>query len=100
MLDYNQIEYIIRRKNYCLWKITDGKFDIIKNEHGTYGEYFDFIITVKIVPETCIVNSWKITNNGTSSKEYIQEIEDKINRLICDKDVLFEDMCIALANKI
>lgn len=99
MLDYKQIDYIIQRKNYCLWKITDDTFDIIKNEHGTFGEYFDFIITVKIDINTNIVSSWKISNNGTSSKEYIQEIECKLKNIIFT-DILCEDMCFAIANKI
>lgn len=100
MLDYTQIDYIIRRKNFCLWKITDEKFDIIKNEHGTYGEYFDFIITVKIVPQTYVVKSWKISNNGTSGKEYIQEIEGKIKNIMREKEVLLETMCFEISDKL
>ena len=99
MFDYNQIDYIIKKKNYCLWKITDDTIDIIKNEHGTFGEYFDFIITIKIDINTNIVSTWKISNSGTSSKNYIQEIESKINNIMY-KDILFEDMCFAIADKI
>jgi hypothetical protein len=99
MFDYSQIDYIIRKQKYCLWKLTDDTFDIIKNEHGTFGEYFDFIITVKIDINTNIVSTWEISNSGTSSKNYIQEIEGKINNIVY-KDILIEDMCFSIANKI
>lgn len=99
MFDYSQIDYIIKKKKYCLWKITDDTFDIIKNEHGTFGEHFDFIITAKIDLNTNIISAWKISNNGTSSKNYIQEIEEKIKNIMY-KDILFEDMCFAIADKI
>ena len=33
------IDCIIRKHNYSLWRYCTNKFDIIKNEHGTYGEY-------------------------------------------------------------
>ena len=99
MLDYKQIDYIIRKKKYGLWKITDNTFDIIKNEHGTFGEYFDFIITVIIDTNTNIVKSWNISNSGTSNKERIQKIESSMKNIMY-QDILFEDMCFSIADKI
>jgi hypothetical protein len=99
MLDCYQIDYIIRKKNYCLWKITDASFDIIKNESGTYGEYCDFTINMNIDAKTSLVKKWKI-NAGTISKECMQEIEVKIKDIIDRSDMLFEHVCFAIADQI
>ncbi len=57
-MDY--IDIILKKNNYSIMKIKRDTFYIIKNEHGTYGEFNDFILEVKINPENNIVLNWSI----------------------------------------
>ena len=57
-MDY--IEIILRRKNYSIMKVKEDTFYISKNEHGTYGEFNDFVLQVKINPKNNMVVNWHI----------------------------------------
>ena len=57
-MDY--IDIILSKNNYSIMKVKRDTFYIIKNEHGTYGEFNDFILEVKINPENNIVLNWSI----------------------------------------
>jgi hypothetical protein len=57
-MDY--IDIILAKNNYSIMKVKTDTFYIIKNEHGTYGEFNDFILEVKINPENNIVLNWSI----------------------------------------
>ena len=54
------IDIILRKNNYSIMKVKTDTFYIIKNEHGTYGEFNDFILEVKINTETNMVLNWAI----------------------------------------
>ena len=90
VFDHNQIDYIIRQKNYSLWRISDSMFDIIKNEHGTYGEFYDFMITLKMDPITKNIINYEL-KISTDNKEFIEEtINDIMNKPITLQDFSFE----------
>ena len=96
VFDHNQIDYIIHQKNYSLWRISDSMFDIIKNEHGTYGEFYDFMITLKMDPITKNIINYELkisTDNKeiNNNKEFIEEtINDIMNKPITLQDFSFE----------
>ena len=73
-MDYHIIDYIVRKKNYSLWRSCKNKFDIIKNEHGTYGEYNDFVIKI----ELCDNNNY-IINVDVISDDKDYEKKNKKN---------------------
>ena len=43
------IDIILRKHNYSIMKVKKDILYIIKNEHGTYGEFNDFILA-DIIP--------------------------------------------------
>ena len=83
-MDYHLIDYIIRPKNYSIWPICKNKYDIIKNEHGTYGEFYDFIISLYLDENThSIVNCDIIADDN----EYKQNIKKVVDEIINKKNV-------------
>ncbi len=54
------VDIILGKNNYSTMKVKRDTFYIIKNEHGTYGEFNDFILEVKINPENNMVLNWSI----------------------------------------
>jgi sensor histidine kinase YesM len=96
--DYNQIVYIMQQKNFCLFKISNYKFNIIKNEHGTFGEFFDYLITITIDPKTNYIIYWAISDTGTSTEEYINKVESQLNTIFNSKKILFTEACLSIAN--
>lgn len=96
MLDYNQINYIINKKNYSLWRISDTKYDITKNEYGTYDEYYDLKIFIEIDELTSIVKYWSIYSGGDIPSE---QFEHKLRNMY-NSNILFENFCFAIANEI
>lgn len=91
-MDYRIIDYIIRKKNYSLWRYCKNKFDIIKNEHGTYGEYYDFIIKIELCNNNCIINVDVISHD----KDYENQIKKIVNEIIISGNVHFDKFCFAI----
>ncbi len=54
------IDIILRKHNYSIMKVKKDILYIIKNEHGTYGEFNDFILEVKINPENNMILNWSV----------------------------------------
>lgn len=54
------IDIILRKHNYSTMKVKSDTLYIIKNEHGTYGEFNDFILEVKLNTDNNIVLNWFI----------------------------------------
>jgi cation transport regulator ChaC len=97
--DYNQIVYIMQQKKFSVFKHSERVINIIKNEHGTFGEFFDYLITVKVDPKTNYVIHWSISDNGTSTDEYISNIETQLKAIFnSNKQILFTDACLSIAN--
>ncbi len=91
-MDYHIIDYIIRKKNYSLWRFCKNKFDIIKNEHGTYGEYYDFIIQIEVCDNNYIINVDVISDD----KNYEKQIKKIVNEIIVSENVQFDKFCFAI----
>jgi|LauGreDrversion4_2_1035121.scaffolds.fasta_scaffold106618_2 hypothetical protein len=96
--DYNQIVYIMQQKNFCLFKISNYTFNIIKNEHGTFGEFFDYLITLTVDSKTNYVVDWKISDTGTSTEESINNVESQLKTIFNSKQILFTDACLSISN--
>lgn len=94
-MDYHIIDYIIRQKNYSLWRSCENKFDIIKNEHGTYGEYYDFIISI-VLDNNYIVKCDVITHD----KEYKKEIQIFINEITSKCNIKLDKFCFAIVDRL
>ena len=69
------IEIILRKHNYSIMKIKKDMYYVIKNEHGTYGEFSDFTLEMQINPTLNIVTNWTI--NDISVDENILNILSK-----------------------
>jgi len=95
-MDYHIIDYNIRKKNYSLWRCCKNKYDIIKNEHGTYGEYNDFIITIMLCNNNYIINFDVISDN----KEYNKEIEKIVTEIIESGNIKFDEFCFAVVDRL
>jgi hypothetical protein len=67
-MDLYEIQYELRKKNYTLYKLTNTKYCINKNENGTYYEFYDYSINLYIDEKKSTILYWDI---------YIQN-EDKI----------------------
>ena len=97
MIDYNIIEYIIKKKNFSLYIINIDEIDIIKNEYGTYGEYNDFIINIKIDRYTDEVLEWKVILQNENEK-YLLEINEVLSSFVKKEEkILFEYLCIKIS---
>jgi hypothetical protein len=70
-MDY--IDIMLTKNNYSMMKVKNDTFYIIKNEHGTYGEFNDFILEVKINPENNMVLNWSI-NEISVDKNVLNEL--------------------------
>lgn len=96
--DYNQIVYIMQQKKFSLFKISNSVFNIIKNEHGTFGEFFDYLISITVNTKTNCVIHWTISDSGTSSDEYISNIKSQL-KTIFNTQTSFTDVCVSIANE-
>ncbi len=97
MMDYQQIDYNIRKHNYSLWRLDKNRIDIIKNEHGTYGEFNDFIVSTQFDPNTGIILQWKVNINNDHIK---QTVITFLETHLTNKQITFEELCLQLANKL
>lgn len=91
-MDYHIIDYIIRKKNYSLWRSCKNKFDIAKNENGTYGEYCDFIIKIEVCDNNYIINVDVISDD----KDHEKQITKIVNDIIVSGNVQFDKFCFAI----
>lgn len=91
-MDYNIIDYIIRKKNYSLYRYNKETFDIIKNESGTYGEFYDFIIKIHLCDDNCIIKADVITHD----KEYEIQIKKIVNEILFSGKNQFDKFCFAI----
>ena len=92
-MDYHIIDYIVRKKNYSLWRSCKNKFDIIKNEHGTYGEYNDFVIKI----ELCDNNNYIINVDVISDdKDYEKKIKKIVNEIIVSGNTQLDKFCFTI----
>jgi len=87
------IDCIIRKHNYSLWRYCTNKFDIIKNEHGTYGEYNDFIIRIELCDNHIHVVKFDIV---VDDKEYEKHIKTIIDQIIISGNTQFDKFCFAI----
>ena len=94
-MDYHLIDYIIRKKNYSLWRSCEHKFEIIKNEHGTYGEYNDFVIKVELSNNNTNVVSVEVVSDD---KEYEKHIKTVVNEIIVSGTTQFDKFCFAIVD--
>lgn len=92
-MDYHIIEYIIRKKNYSLWNYGNNKFDITKNEHGVYGEYYDFIIKIDVCDNTNCIKSVDVICDDIENKKKIKKMVDEI---IVSGNNQFDKFCFAI----
>lgn len=100
MFDYNIIKYILRKKNFSLYLVNDDEIDIIKNENGTYGEFNDFIINIKINKYTNKVLSWKVILPN-KNEMYLMEINKILTSFVKNEEnILFEDLCIKISENL
>lgn len=91
-MDHHIIDYIIRKQNYSLWRVCKNKFDIIKNEHGTYGEYSDFIINIEVCDNNSIINVDVISDD----KDCEKQIKKIVNEIIVSGNEQFDKFCFAI----
>jgi hypothetical protein len=97
--DYNEIVYIMQQKKFSVFKHSDRVIDIIKNERGTFGEFFDYIVTLTVDPKTDYVIHWTIFDTGTSTEEYISHIETELKKIFnTDTQILFTNACLSIIN--
>ena len=92
-MDYHIIDYIIRKKNYSLWRSCKNKFNLIKNEHGTYGEYNDFVIKIEICDNSNSILGVDVVSNH---KEYEIQIKQIIDKIFVSGNTQFDDFCFAI----
>lgn len=92
-MDYHIIDQIIRKKNYSLWRSCKNKFDIIKNEHGTYGEYYDFIIKIELCNNTNYIINVDVMSDDKDLEKKIKKIVNDIN---VSGNVQFDKFCFAI----
>lgn len=95
-MDYHTIDYIIRKNNYSLWCHSETNFDIIKNEHGTYGEYYDFVINVELNIERNISKYNIIIDNDILKKDILKFLD----KLFETGKICFHDFCFAIAENL
>ena len=92
-MDYHIIDYIIRKNNYSLWRSCKNKFEIIKNEHGTYGEYYDFIIKIELDDNNNDIINFNV---ATDDEEYGKKINKIVNEIIVSGNIQFDKFCFAI----
>jgi hypothetical protein len=83
------IDIILRKYNYSIMKLNADTFYIIKNEHGTYGEFNDFILEVKINPDTNMVLKWSINEINVDSNILINLSKEEISLFAFFKELTF-----------
>tara|TARA_B100000073_G_scaffold303411_2_gene271452 strand:+ start:1910 stop:2200 length:291 start_codon:yes stop_codon:yes gene_type:complete len=91
-MDYHIIDHIIRKKNFSLFPICKNKYYIIKNEHGTYGEYYDFIIKIELCDNNNIINVDVISDD----KDCEKQIKKIVNDITVSGNVQFDKFCFAI----
>ena len=91
-MDDHIIDYIIRKKNYSLFRTCKNNYDIIKNEHGTYGEYYDFIIKIELCDNNNIINVDVISDD----KDCEKQIKKIVNDITVSGNVQFDKFCFAI----
>ncbi len=96
-MNYHMIDYIIRPKNYSIWCLCKNKFDIIKNEHGTYGEFYDFIISLELDENTYNIVMWNIQ---TDNNEYKKEIIKIIDEIMQKENIKLDEFCFAIVDRL
>lgn len=95
-MDYHLIDYNIRQKNYSLWRSCKNKFDIIKNERGTYGEYNDFMISIVLSDNNNYIDKWVVI---TDDKNYKKEIEKNIHEIMSEGNVQLDKFCFSVVDR-
>ncbi len=91
-MDYHIIDYIIRKKNYSIWRSCKNKFELTKNEQGTYGEYYDYIIKIDVSDENNIINFDVVADDNFSQLK----IKNIVNDIITSGNIQFDKFCMAI----
>lgn len=88
-MNYHLIDYKIRQNYYSLWRFCKNKFDIIKNENGTYREYNDLIIRI-VLYDNYIIELSVITDDNV----YKKEIQKIIQEIISKENIQLDEFCL------
>lgn len=87
--------HLLKKKNFSLFMIDNSNIDITKNEHGTWGEFNDYVISVKIDNKTNKVISWSVK---ISDEENNEQLMSEIMVAFADVQT-FTDLCNILIEK-
>ena len=87
-MDFYNIKHKLKLHNYNLYKLTNNKFCITKNEHGTYDEFYDFAINIEIDITTEIILHWDIIQNNKN-----------ITNIFIKDNTTLSNLCDYLCNK-
>lgn len=89
-MDYFLMSYKLKANNFSLYKLSNDKIVISKNESGTYSEFNDYEINIVINETTGVILYWNINPNNNKN-ELIEKLlrEAVINKwtidIVCDK---------------
>jgi hypothetical protein len=89
---YTILSYKLKAYNFTLLKLKDGQIILIKNENGTYSEFYDFEIDIKFDENTKYILDYKLTLQNIEDENYLGSIKNILVKSIKNKTTL-ENLC-------
>ena len=89
-MDYFLMSYKLKANNFSLYKLSNSKIILSKNENGTYSEFNDYEITIAINETDGTILSFDIKYNV--DKTECKSIEKILDNAVTN-NIKFEELC-------